>query len=318
MRNVKVASVQFNHKPGDKQYNLGVIENFSREAAAKNVKIIVFPEMCITGYWHVRNLKKKQIIELAENLETGKSVRQLQKLSKKLNIMIGAGLIEKTKEDKLYNTYVVASPDGRTFSHRKLHCFISPYMDSGNEYTVFETPFGFKGGILICWDNNLIENVRVIALMGADVLIAPHQTGGCDSSSPFSMKPIDPELWENRKTDPLSIEKEIRGPNGREWLLRWLQSRAHDNGMFIIFSNGIGFDDGEVRTGNAMVIDCYGRIIKETWQAKDDIVFVEIDLGLLEMCTGRRWIRGRRPDLYKKIIEKTGYELDTRTVRFSK
>ena len=99
--------------------------------------------------------------------------------------------------------------------------------------------------------------------------------------------------------------------------MRWLPSRAHDNGMFIVFSNGIGFDDGEVRTGNAMVIDCYGWIINETWQAKDDIVFAELDLGLLEMCTGRRWIRGRRPDLYKLLIEKSGKELDPRAVRFS-
>ncbi|MCB0284800.1 MAG: nitrilase family protein [Calditrichaeota bacterium] len=317
MKSIKIATVQFNHKPGDKNYNLSVIESFCRQVAAKKAKMVVFPEMCITGYWHVRNLSKKQIAELAENLESGESIKKLQKLSEELNIMIGAGLIEKTKKGKLYNTYVVLSPDGKRFSHRKLHCFISPFMDSGNEYTVFETPFGFKAGILICYDNNIIENVRITALMGADVIIAPHQTGGCNSRSPFSMKPIDPKLWENRQNDPMSIEKEIRGPNGREWLMRWLPSRAHDNGVFLIFSNGIGYDDGEVRTGNAMVIDCYGRIINETSQAKDDIVFAEIDLTMLEKCTGRRWIRGRRPDLYELISKKTGNELEPRAARFS-
>jgi len=153
--------------------------------------------------------------------------------------------------------------------------------------------------------------------MGAEVLIAPHQTGGCNSRSPFSMKAIDPKLWENRKNDPQAIEREIRGPNGREWLMRWLPSRAHDNGLFIVFSNGIGVDDGEVRTGNAMVIDCYGRIINETWQAEDAIVYADMDLDLLPMCTGRRWIRGRRPDLYHMITHSTGNELSPRETRFS-
>jgi len=61
--------------------------------------------------------------------------------------------------------------------------------------------------------------------------------------------------WENRHIDPAAIEREFRGPNGRAWLMRWLPARAHDNGMFVIFSNGVGRDDDEVRTGNAMVVD---------------------------------------------------------------
>src|SRR5262249_14325033 len=158
-------------------------------------------------------------------------------------------------------------------------------------YTVFDTPDGVRVGVLICWDNNLVENARATALLGADVLIAPHQTGGCDSRSPQAMGLIDPVLWERRETDPAAIEAEVRGPKGGGWLLRWLPSRAHDNGMFILFSNGVGEDDGEVRTGNAMIIDPYGRILAETWKAQDALVIADLDLGLLPLSTGRRWIR---------------------------
>ena len=174
-------------------------------------------------------------------------------------------------------------------------------MSSGNEYTVFDTPWGVRIGVLICWDNNLIENVRMTALAGADILLAPHQTGGCKSASPHAMGPVDVALWDQRKENPEAIEAEFRGPKGREWLMRWLPARAHDNGLFIVFSNGVGEDDGEVRTGNAMIIDCYGRIIAETWQAADAMVVAELDLSLLENCTGRRWMRGRRPELYAAI-----------------
>jgi predicted amidohydrolase len=98
--------------------------------------------------------------------------------------------------------------------------------------------------------------------------------------------------------------------------MRWLPTRAHDNGMFIVYSNGVGEDDGEVRTGNAMLIDCYGRIINETTSPEDTMVVADLDLSLLELCTGRRWMKGRRPELYGKIAEATGAELNIRNVRF--
>jgi len=128
---------------------------------------------------------------------------------------------------------------------------------------------------------------------------------------------IDPELWHNRADDPAAIEADFLGPKGREWLMRWLPSRAHDNGLFLIFSNGVGLDDDEVRTGNAMVIDCYGRIIDETWKAEDDMVVAELDMSMQENCTGRRWIKGRKPQLYDRLAVVSGKEIDPRSARFS-
>lgn len=99
--------------------------------------------------------------------------------------------------------------------------------------------------------------------------------------------------------------------------MRWLPSRAHDNGLFLLFSNGVGLDDDEVRTGNAMIIDCYGRILTETWQAQDDMVIADLDMAIQPMCTGRRWLRGRKPQLYGLLTESTGEEIDPRAARFS-
>jgi predicted amidohydrolase len=66
-----------------------------------------------------------------------------------------------------------------------------------------------------------------------------------------------------------------------------------------------------------MIIDPYGRIIKETWQARDEMVVAELDLALLDRSTGRRWMRARRPDLYQPLLVKTGNELDPIKARFS-
>lgn len=309
--------VQFQHKPGDKKANLETIGRFCEKASEERVKLLAFPEMCITGYWHVRNLSREEIETLAEPVPGGASVEALRELAARWDLILGAGLIEAGEDGNLYNCYAVCLPDGRVHRHRKLHCFISEHMASGREYTVFDTPLGVRVGVLTCWDNNLVENARITALKGAEILLAPHQTGGTASRSPHALGLIDPALWRRREEEPEAIEKEFRGDKGRGWLLRWLPARAHDNGMFILFSNGVGIDDDEVRTGNAMILDCYGRILKETWRAREELLAADLDLDLIPLATGRRWLRGRRPELYGMLCESTGRELDPRSARFS-
>ncbi len=316
MKKIRVASVQFQHAPGDKSFNLDVIRKFVQQAAQQDVRIIAFPEMCITGYWHLRNLTREDIELLSEPIPAGPSTENLLSLSSTYGMTIGAGLIERAEDGSLYNSYVVAMPDGTTARHRKIHAFISPYINSGNQYTVFDTPHGWRVGVLTCYDNNIIENARITALMGAEILLAPHQTGGCKSRSPRAMGRIDPELWYRRNDNPEAIEAELRGPKGRGWLMRWLPSRAHDNGMFLIFSNGVGIDDDEVRTGNAMILDPYGEILIETDKAGDDMVTADLDALEIPTSSGQRWIKARRPDLYSKLTEATGREIETRKVRF--
>jgi predicted amidohydrolase len=316
MKNIRVASVQFEHSDGNKKANIGKITNFVKQAAGLNAELITFPECCITGYWFLRNLPQNEIASLAEPVFSGPSSQKLLSLAKQYNMTIGAGLLETADDKKFYNTYVVAMPDGNFVRHRKIHCFVSEHLASGSEFTVFSMPNGCKAAVLICYDNNIIENVRICALKGAEILIAPHQTGGCKSPSPQCMGLIDKTLWDNRKNNPDAIEAEFKGPKGREWLTTWLPARAHDNGLFLLFSNGVGVDDDEIRTGNAMIIDCYGRIIAETYRAGDDMVVADLDASLLANCTGRRWIKSRRPDLYKPLITPTGLEKDTRKLRF--
>lgn len=130
------------------------------------------------------------------------------------------------------------------------------------------------------------------------------------------MGKVERVLWDERKTNPEAIKAEFRGPKGKEWLMRWLPARAHDNGLFLVFSNGVGVDDDEVRTGNSMILDPYGRTLAETEKAGDDMVVADLNASLLWESTGRRWIKTRRPDLYTALAVPTGGEEATRTVRF--
>lgn len=316
MKNIRVAAVQFEHALGDKAANLSKVTSFAERASAAGVKLIAFPECCLTGYWGLRNMTRAQLEHLAEPVPHGPLSEALLALSERTDMTIGAGLVERSSEGQLFNSYFVAMPDGRWVCHRKLHCFIHPEIDSGDRFTLFDTPHGCRVGVLTCYDNNIIENARITALLGAEILLAPHQTGGCRSRSPHAIGLIDPRLWHQRHRDPSAIEAEFRGPKGREWILRWLPARAHDNGLFVVFSNGVGVDGDEIRTGNAMILDPYGRILVETWRAADDIVIADLDASLLPSSTGRRWLRARRPELYEPLARPTGIEESTRAVRF--
>ena len=313
---VRVASVQMESKPGDKEANFGTMETFVRQAASKGVQLILFPECSITGYWFIRNLTADQLEQLAESLFDGPSSQRLRELSESYNITIGAGLIEATVDGHFYNSFVVALPDRTMHRHRKIQAFEHPLIEGGNQYTVFDTPYGFKVGLLICYDNNILENVRMTALMGADIILAPHQTGGCRTRNPNLMGVIDAQVWENRHVDPKAIEREFLGEKGRGWLMRWLPSRAHDNGVFMIFANGVGVDDDEIRTGNAMILDPYGRILTETWKADNDMVVYDLDKALLHKVTGREWMAARRPEMYSLLTQRTGLEKDTHILKF--
>ena len=315
-RTLRVASVQMESAPGDKEANFRKIESFVEQAVRQKVRLIVFPECCVTGYWFIRHLSLPELGQLAEPIFEGPSSRRLMNLAKSSGLTIGAGWVEAGDDGVFHNSYVVAMPDGRAERHRKMHAFEHLSIRNGSEYTVFDLPDGFRAGVLICYDCNLLENVRITALRGAEILIAPHQTGGCRSKNPHLMGVIDRSVWDRRQSDPATIERELRGEKGRGWLMRWLPSRAHDNGLFLIFSNGVGVDDDEIRTGNAMILDPYGRILSETGQADDAMVVADLDASLLAESSGRRWIRARRPELYLPLTVPTGLECDTRTLKF--
>ena len=112
MRNLKITTAQFEVKSGNKEYNISMIETLCKEAAKEKSQVIVFPECSITGYSFLRKLDKKSLEDIAENLPDGESIKSLIEISKKTNIIILSGLIEKDKNGKIFNTYVCIGQNG--------------------------------------------------------------------------------------------------------------------------------------------------------------------------------------------------------------
>ncbi len=299
MDNIKIATAQFQPKDGDKTYNLSLIDILAEKAKSQGANVISFHEMCITAYTFYKDLDRDNAFAFAEEIPNGESTKKLIKIAKKHDLTILAGLPEKDNE-KLYNTYICVDKGGLMAKFRKLHPFISPYMHPGNEYVVFDL-HGWKCGILICYDNNVIENVRATALLGAEIIFAPHVTG-CTPSAMPGRGFVDSALWKKRHENPVPLRQEFDGPKGRGWLLRWLPARAYDNAVYYVFSNPIGFDGDHLKNGNSMIIDPYGELLSEIRSFENDITTSTITKDKLTLAGGYRYRNARRPELYGDIL----------------
>jgi predicted amidohydrolase len=300
MRDIRIGAAQFEHRNGDKAFNLSRIRSLTRDAVENGAEIVSFHECCISAYTFVQTHSKQQLWDLAEEVPDGTSTRELIKIAAEYRVAVGAGLFERNG-DKIHNTYVVCTADGVIARYRKLHTFVSQYLAPGDEYCVFDLN-GCKCGILICYDNNLPENVRVTALMGAEIIFMPHVTGCLPSNMP-GRGTVDQRLWTNRERDPVSLRQEFLGPKNRGWLMRWLPTRTWENGVYGIFTNPIGMDDDTVKGGNSMILDPFGEVLVESNALGDEVVVGLCTAEKISVSSGQRYLKARRPDLYGKLVE---------------
>ncbi|MCP4326277.1 MAG: nitrilase [Psychromonas sp.] len=300
MKNLKVATAQFENASGNKAYNLSVIDSISAKASQSGADVVVFHECSITGYSFARNLTKSELYDQSELIPSGPSTQALINIARKNNIIVLAGLFEKDDEGRLFKAYICVDGDGLKAKYRKIHPFINAHINPGSEYVVFDIN-GWSCGILICYDNNIIENVRATTLLGADMIFMPHVTMCTPSTRPGAGF-VDRALWDNRDADPTSLRIEFDSLKGRAWLMKWLPARAYDNGIYAVFSNPIGMDDDQLKNGNSMIIDPFGDVLAECRSFDDDFVIATCTANKLKQSGGYRYKQARKPELYQEII----------------
>ncbi len=299
MKDLVIAVAQFQPKDGDKDYNLSVIEDLTAMAKRAGADAISFHELSITAYTFLSKLDGHQLSDLAEEIPDGPSCQKLIALASKYRISILAGLVE-SYNHQLYNSYVCVDGNGLKSRFRKIHPFISKFLSAGDQYQVFDL-YGWKCGILICYDNNVIENVRATALLGADIIFAPHVTG-CTPSPMPGRGYVKDEIWQNRAQNPKALRNEFDGRKGREWLLRWLPARSYDNGIYYVFTNPIGYDGDQLKNGNSMILDPFGDILQEIKSFDDAIEVATLTADKLKLAGGFRYRNARKPELYGDIL----------------
>jgi predicted amidohydrolase len=300
MKTLKIAVAQFQPKDGDKEYNLSVIDKLTAKAKEGGAEVVSFHEMSITAYTFFKDLSREEVKSYAEKVPDGKSTKRLIEIAAKYDVTVLAGLVEIDDEDKLYNTYICVDKNGLKAKYRKIHPFISKYLSPGTEYVVFNIK-DWKCGILICYDNNVVENVRATSLLGAEIIFAPHVTM-CTPSSMPGRGFVDDALWQKRELDPVPLRMEFDGPKGMQWLMRWLPARAYDNGVYYVFTNPIGYDGDQLKNGNSLILDPYGDVMVEIKSFNDEIAIATVTEDKLKLSGGYRYKNARKPELYRDIL----------------
>ncbi|HZO51667.1 MAG TPA: nitrilase-related carbon-nitrogen hydrolase, partial [Bryobacteraceae bacterium] len=283
MQELRIATAQFESRDGDKQYNLGRIEALARQAAAQGAKLVLFHELCITGYTWLERLSRDQIVQLAEPWPDGESIQRLAAIARDTECWISAGFVE-ILDGRLHNAQAVVSPEGPVVRHHKLHEFVSEHLDCGDHYTLFDA-LGWRFGVLTCYDNNLPENARMTAMLGADVILMPHVTGCLPSPAP-GRGTVDRSVWENRRHDPVRCRMEFDGPKARGWIMKWLPARAWENGVYAVYSNVLGDDGGTIKPGGSMIVDPYGEVVAECRTMEDEVVVAPMLKVARELASG--------------------------------
>lgn len=91
---------------------------------------------------------------------------------------------------------------------------------------------------------------------------------------------------------------------GRQWLMKWLPSRAYDNAVYVVFANPIGMDDDQLKNGCSMIIDPFGDVVAECRNLGNDMVSSVLVPEKLTLAGGFRYTEAHRPELYRDIIGK--------------
>ncbi len=166
-----LAAVQTQSALGEIAANLAEMETAISALACLPERLVVFPEMAVSGYFFGG---RNRLWELSEPVPDGPITQALEKLAATHQCYIVAGLPE--REGKaLYNCAVLVGPEGFIAKYRKIHLWNEEKLlyDPGNlGVVVADTAIG-KIGLLICYDLWFPEQSRILGLMGADVIAMP-------------------------------------------------------------------------------------------------------------------------------------------------
>jgi predicted amidohydrolase len=166
-----VACCQLAPKIGDLAYNRKLTERAIRSAAFQGAHVVVLPELIQSGYLFS---DRSEALSLAETAE-GPTLRLWMALARELNIVVVGGFCERLADDVLANSAAMIDAQGLRAVYRKAHLWDGEkeIFSAGNDAPpVVETVHG-RIGMLICYDLEFPEWVRLPALAGADLLCAP-------------------------------------------------------------------------------------------------------------------------------------------------
>lgn len=225
----------------DLETNTAAILRMAAEAAQKGVDLLVFPEMCLTGY----NPKTLGQSSFENNLAS--ALDKISQSATELNIglIIGRACL---CDDQLYNTASVILPGGT------VHTYYKNYLTAAEEkyFTAGTQPlsFDFRGhsfGVIICRDQNYPELAQATCREAEALFIL----------SAHYYKPAEAR-WKVDKNRALPI------------------TRAVENRCYVLLANTVGSHIGMVSLGNSLIADPEGVLVVLADETSETIITCDL------------------------------------------
>jgi predicted amidohydrolase len=171
-----VAGLRVTPERWNKEANFAKLATYAREASARGAKLVITPEGFLEGY--VANdkanpgISEERYRAVGEGID-GPLINRVRALARELKIYLLLGFAE-SRGGKMFNSAVIFSPEGNVTLHfSKAHnAHDEPYNTKGTQFPVADTPIG-RLGALICYDRQLPETSRILAIKGAQFILVP-------------------------------------------------------------------------------------------------------------------------------------------------
>jgi predicted amidohydrolase len=260
----RIACAQFRSRLGEIDYNLAQMAGWCERAAAQNVRALVFPEACLTGY-----CRPRQMAELAQPF-AGELQQRVAQIARANHVLFAFGMPEREGEAR-YNTMIAVGANGEVLGrYRKMHLWAaeSKWAQAGSEYVTFKTDLAHFG-IWLCYDTRFPEVARVHALRGVEVALVA-------------------SAW--------------RSSHVEEWRL-CARARAIDNGIFVAGSDAVLEADHFHCAGGSLIVGPDGGVLALAEKGAEGMILAEIDAATLhERRKGLPLLQHRRPEVYGEVV----------------
>jgi predicted amidohydrolase len=266
---ITLALAQISSERGSKKENLTKIEELTLRAKRQAADLVIFPELCLTGY-----VVKDQLYELAETIP-GPSTKRIEELARKTGMYVVFGMPELSEKTRatMYNTAVYIGPEGIIGKYHKMylptHSVFEEkrYFRPGYQTAAFDTQIG-KIGLCICYDLFFPEVTRLTRLAGAQLIV-------CISASPS-----------------------VR----RSYFEILTAARALENTSYLAYVNLVGVEDGLQFWGGSRLLSPTGDIIARAKYDEEDFVLCEVDFNDIKSAEAFiPTLRDLRPELFDEL-----------------
>ncbi|MET9109513.1 carbon-nitrogen hydrolase family protein [Streptomyces zhihengii] len=261
---LRTALLQSSGVPGDVAANLKVLDEAAGRAAEAGARLLVAPEMFLTGY-----AIGDDVPVLAE-AAGGPGARAVADIAVRHGIAVHYGYPERAGELVHNSAQLIGSDGTRLANYRKTHlfgCFEQQWFTPGDLPVVQAELDGVRIGLLICYDVEFPENVRAHALAGTDLLLVP-----------------------TAQMHPFQFVAESLVP-----------VRAFESQMYIAYVNRTGAEGEFEFVGLSSLASPDGAVRTRAGRG-EELVVGEVDPALLAASRENNpYLRDRRPGLYGSL-----------------